>query len=126
MPFDNAGFKGTSARRWTDAEDSLLLEARAAGFKHSEIAILLDRPVGESAIRARLDALAAREDERRHAAELAARQAQRQRTRRCLCCQVDFLSQHAGNRLCDGCREAAGHVSPWDLDGEAPDFASHE
>jgi len=113
VPLDStAGFKGTSARPWTAEEDALLIEARALGFKYGEITVLLDRPVGESAIRARLDVLAAREAERRESERLASRQ----KTRRCLCCQAAFLSQHAGNRLCDVCREAAGHVSPIEPD----------
>ncbi len=31
----------------------------------------------------------------------------REKIRKCLKCRADFLSQHAGVRMCDGCRKSA-------------------
>lgn len=31
----------------------------------------------------------------------------REKLRKCLTCRAEFLSQHAGVRMCDGCRKSA-------------------
>jgi hypothetical protein len=106
-------WRGAGSERWTTAEDALLIEARGLGFRFGEIAILLNRDVGEGAISARLaklqDAAEAIAEEQRHAARL--------KPRLCLRCRAVFPSEGAHNRMCDPCRAGAANVSPFALDG---------
>lgn len=128
-------------RRWTAEEDGRLLARYAAGDSHSEMAARLERHPGS--ISSRFDALSYLHPDLLEAARAAreaikdgkgpGRPAGRsvdaassasikaptsdsrhgRAVRKCLGCGDNFVSAHAGNRLCSRCRYAAAEVSPY-------------
>src|SRR5579859_6271978 len=97
-----SGFRGAYSPRWAESDDQMLQEGHELGFSLSDLAVLLDRSKG--GIRMRLATLQARTLADAQAAAEAQCLAARMKARRCLRCQTEFLSPHAGVRLCDGCR----------------------
>lgn len=102
-------------RVFTPAEDRQLLTLRQGGASFDAIGKRLDRP-GTSCCN-RYKRLAAcgiapasvnENHARLHVKEGGAGE---RKPRRCLCCNKEFPSAHAGNRLCNGCRTKS--VSPF-------------
>lgn len=98
--------------QFTNEEDQTLLKMRRDKATYQVIADRLGRP--STSIHNRLKRLQAQgvtiAPDR---ARLLVRDGGRgeRKPRRCLCCNKDFPSAHAGNRLCNGCRTKS--ISPF-------------
>lgn len=114
------------ARKWREAEDEQLIEARMNArtlTSNAALARTLAPGLGrtEQAVLQRLDRLRITIDDRIQERELAQlapqprfgrlKPATRPGLRKCLCCGRDFMSEGAHNRLCLTCRQK--DVSPY-------------
>lgn len=88
---------GRTCLTWSAEENQKLIELRAAGKTHREIADVLGRSI--NAVEKRLNQ----------------EPSQPKEMRRCLCCGHEFRSQGAHNRLCSRCRFSSKSVSPYAL-----------
>jgi hypothetical protein len=95
---------------FTPDEDAELYALRGARMSWSAVAKAMGRSCG-TVCRLRHIKL----EERRLVERQAAARAAQGRERACMTCGTAFLSQHAGNRMCDPCRELprGADLEPW-------------